>query len=247
MTIIGAITSHGKSAFACNLALDFAKQGKAVLYLSLEMTEQEIHERLFCIDQEVNNVDLRQGRFNEEASERFIQTLSQARRLFVTDSMGYTWEDINEHLESVSVVPDVIIVDYLQAIRNQGSLPKGALDEYLRRFREMTIRHNFAGIIVSQMNTERSVGGKNNEDREPRLFQLKGTGVLEEHADVVLLLYYPRKHGDEDKTKFQVEVAKNRNGPCCHLSCTFLPQYYKFRELSDIEAYTKNMKGFKDG
>lgn len=240
LTIIGARPSHGKSAFALQIAIDQAKQNKAVLYLSLEMTKDEIIERLICNNQHIDNFQLLIGNAKDyEIQISDFKNDIRELRLAVSDCIGKTWEEINDYLENLTVKPDVVILDYLQAVKKSSRIEKDSLDEYIRNFREMAIRNNFAGILCSQIN--RSTSDPNQKDKNPQLHQLKGTGVLEEHADVIILLYWPYKNGGQNINHFQIEVAKNRNGRTGFINLKFTPEFYLFEDVDPQTSTQQNI------
>lgn len=234
MTLIGARTSQGKSAFALQIAYDLAVQGHPVLFLSLEMVVEDLIERLFCNVKEINNYDLMSGKFEHYVND-YIDFSEHCKliNLSITDFIGRTWKDIEEFLSKLSVKPEVIILDYVQTIAGSSMKPKEVIDEYIRNFREMAIRHNFAGIICSQVNRTAA----DTDDKEPQLHQLKGSGFLEEHSDIIMLLHWPHKYdASKPMDEYKLIIAKNRNGRTGFMKLRFMPQYYKFFDWDDIGA-----------
>lgn len=235
LTLIGARTSQGKSAFALQIAHDLAIQGHPVLFLSLEMVVEDMIERLFCNVREINNYDLLSGNFEKYINDyvEFAQHCESVN-LSITDFIGKTWQEIDTFLNKLSIKPAVIILDYIQTIAGFSTTrSKEMMDEYIRRFREMAIRHNFAGIICSQINRTYA----EEENKEPQLHQLKGSGFLEEHSDVILLLHWAHKY-DESKPKeeYKLIVAKNRNGRTGYFKLRYIPEFYKFFDWEDISS-----------
>ena len=192
LTIIGARTSEGKSTLAMQIAYDLAIQEKTVLFLSLETTVEKMGARLFCLHNKYNNSRAFRGGVITEPLEwdRFEAEIGKIP-LIINDMLGKSWEDIDRVIRECKLQPDCVIVDYIQTIANRDGMNKlDTINEYIRRFREMAIRHNFAGIICSQVN--RTMADEKN--KEPQLHQLKSSGFLEEHADVVYLLSWPYKY-----------------------------------------------------
>ena len=237
LTVIGARTSHGKSAFVSQLACDLASQKKSILFLSLEMCQEEMQERVLCYSQMIDNYHLLTGHHDsyKHKIEEHPDNISKWNLSF-SDCIGKTWKEIDAFLSGIKSKPDIIILDYVQAIKAEGKNDKENLDEYIRHFREMAIRHNFAGILCSQVN--RANQDSKDKDKDPKLHQLKGTGVLEEHADVVILLYWKNKQTKE----YQLEVAKNRNGRTGFIKLTYTPQFYLFKECEEEVKAVDNFK-----
>jgi len=228
MTLIGARTSHGKSAMALQISIDLAKQGKKILFLSLEMDNNEMTERIYCNTRQVDNYHLLSGRFEESRQEWdvFLEEIDNWSLVF-SDMVGKDWKDIDEYLSNMKIRPDVVILDYIQATRGQQRTQKEQFDDYILHFREMAMRYNFAGILCSQVNRASQDG----KTKEPELHQLKGTGVLEENSDVVILLYYPHKNDkNESIHKYKIFLEKNRNGRTGYMDLFYYPQYYLFTE-----------------
>lgn len=234
LTVIGARASHGKSAFAVQLCYDLALQNKNVVFFSLEMENLECAERIISNGLEIHNKSLQRGEgFDFVKRSRSFSNILSLKKFFISDCIGKTWQEINDIIEiwhNGGKVPDMIILDYIQNTKGNGTT-KEAIDEYIRKFREMAIRYNFAGVICSQINR----ASQETEDKAPQLHQLKGTGFLEEHADVVLLLHWPYKYDpNKDKNHFEIHVAKNKLGETGWLNLRYEPEFFKFSEPVNI-------------
>lgn len=235
LTIIGARTSQGKSALALQLAWDTAKQGIPTLFLSLEMYEEDIIERLFCLAQKVDNYELLRGNFSDytlrwEAFERELEGIP----LVITDMLGKTWDEVDKYLTTLTVKPKVIIIDHLQEARSALlKNQKEIIEEYLKKLRLMAIRDNFSLIICSQVNRSSQ---EEKTGSEPQLHHLKASGFIEEGADIILLLHWPWHYKKEgDKNKFILNVAKNRNGRTGWIEIKYRPENYFFYEETEAE------------
>lgn len=246
LTVIGARTSECKSTLAVQIAYDLARQNKTVLFLSLETTVEKMGARLFCLHNRFNNTKAFRGGVVEDPAswDKFEREIAGIP-LIINDMLGKTWEDIAQVLEDTQLCPDVVIVDYIQTIADrEGKNKLDTINEYIRRFREMAIRNNFAGIICSQIN--RTLADEKN--KEPQLHQLKGTGFLEEHADVVILLSWPYKylkHTEgklatyEQFHKFHVYVGKNKDGQTGYYKLKFSPEFYLFEDWVELPKELK--------
>lgn len=232
--VIGARTSQGKSAFCGQLALDIAGQGIPVLFMSLEMTKDRMVERFFCQSQEVDNYKIRRGGFMDmgiqEKWAKFEEHITTVP-LLLTCNLGKTFSEIIELVKNrLRPKPRVVFLDYIQSIRVGSGDSREMLNEYIRAFRQLALEENFVGVLVSQIN-RLGVSAKTNE---PFLYQLKETGTLEEHADVVMLLHWEWFYGNKAmKWHYKINVAKNRNGETFSHEVHFDPEYYRFRELDE--------------
>lgn len=233
LTIIGARTSQGKSALALQIAYDLADQGIPVLFLSLEMTVEALIERLFCNVMCVDNYDILTGKFKKEpeiqAEWRSFTDIVSKIPLLITCGVGKNFGEINKIIEMIAPRPKVVIVDYIQAVATRSGASREMINEYIRFFRQLALEHKFAGVLCSQINR----GAIENRNNEPHLSQLKETGVLEEHADTVLLLHWQNFYikDPQKENEFKVIIAKQRNGRTGEHTVIFRPQYYKFCEI----------------
>lgn len=233
MTVVGARTSQGKSCFAVQIAIDLAEQGHPVIVYSLEMSVEENIERMFCNRKKINNRDLMSGKFTNYGKEwqDFFDYVYELP-LAITDSIGFTWEDVDRSIENLTTKPKVIVIDYVQATKSQGMNQKDKMDDYIMHIREMGIRRHFAVVVCSQVNRESQGAAK--DQKEPMLHHLKGTGVLEEHSDAVILLHRPYVYNtDAPEDLCKIIVAKNRNGPTGYLNMRFTPSMSLFEDWEE--------------
>ena len=215
LLVIAALPGRGKSAFTLNLAKNLADRGEKVVFFSLEMSKEQLVERLITNLLEINNLDLREGVANElllQRREAFI-TWAKNVRLIVDDKNGYDLEKITQVIQEIQ--PDWVIVDYVGMIslRQYGNKTE-ALDEFTKDIQRISKINNYGTILVSQFNREGQ-----------ELHNLKGSSTLEHHADTVFLMDW-----DDSKDIYTIRVAKNRHGGRGKINATFQPQYSKFSD-----------------
>lgn len=234
MTVIGARTSMGKTAFAMQLMIDFITIGASVLYIGFEMQPEEMLERMFCNRYRISNLELARGSvvgLDKELGD--FKKWQENLQLVFTDDFAKDWTELETFLEALPLgaKPDVVVVDFIQAIQHTNEHDKRFIDDYIRAFKMMSLRNDFAGIVVSQINRT-SPEAKN---KEPQLHQLKGSGFLEEHADMVFLLDWK----DKTKPEFVINVAKNRSGPTGWINAHYISNQYRFEEPPPVSAEPK--------
>jgi len=247
LTVLGARSSMGKSALALQCAWDLADQNVPVLILSLEMDVPSMLERIFCQWTKTDNFDLLTGKlnFNNELQAKWeiFEKWVGKIPLLLTNGIGKSFKEVNHLIELLDPKPSVVIVDYIQGIR-QSEKERTELNEYIRNFRQLMIENKMVGILASQMNRQ----VVDNNDKRPSLENLKSTGVLEEHADVVLMLYweyfYTRK--EEDKNKYEIIVGKNRNGRTGSHELLYIPEYYLFQEITELIEKTPHAQKIQE-
>ena len=225
LVIIGSRPSEGKSTFALQMAYELAIKFK-VLYLSLEMTREEAMLRLLCYQQKIPNTDIYSGKYYDYANVLDKFKKDTDRQLIISEEIGRTWEEIEQIFECLNDdPPDIIFLDYIQCIQTKGKKLE-AIEDYIKRFRAMAIERNFCLFICSQINRQNI-----SETKEPTMEGLKNTGFLEEHADKVILLYYPCKRSHNIEIgKYKVIIAKNKNGMTGYFDCKISPEIYRIWE-----------------
>ena len=237
---IAARTSMGKSSLALQVALDIASQGHPVLYLSLEMTVLSMLERMFCNRECVPGVEILRGNFAKYKPQwdNFCQHINKIP-LILTEGQGKTWKHIDTLISKMEPKPKVIILDYIQCVSGAGLERRETIDEYIRHLREMAIEHNFAAIIVSQINRE----GAQGDDAEPAIHQLKGSGYIEELCDKIVLCHWPWWNNKKnDKNQYRFILAKNRTGITGTINLRYVPEFFKFEDAVEIAAPNARVK-----
>ena len=228
MTCIAAKTSMGKTAFSLQIIHDMLMQDKSVLYITLEMSYEDLIERLFSHHSEINNQELRRGKFDWHTDKwGYFGDWLRTRNLVINDGIGRSIKVLDSFVSNIESVPDVIVIDYIQALKGASDVGKAFIDEFLRKFREMCMVRNFAGVVISQIN--RSSG--DSKDKRPQLHQLQGSSFLEQHSDQVWLLDWECKHNSSaSEDSFYVNVGKNRNGKTGFIRLRYNPGVYGFED-----------------
>lgn len=243
LLLIGARTSNGKTNMAVNIAYDLAMQGKFVLYLSLELTVSRLMERLFCLDQKVDNIELLKNGYNnnEEIKQKYFKFRCnmQKTKLMLSDCIGKDWAFIDSIIDVAQNKPDIIILDHINEIKT-NSEQRMAIDNHIIKMRESAIRNNYAIVVCVQVNR---VSQSENDNKEPSLHHLKGSGFLEEAADQVMLLHWGW-HYDNSKNKRElvVNVAKNRDAMTGRVKMCYSPEHCMIRDWEEPEEYKTSAK-----
>lgn len=243
LVIIAGRPSEGKTSLSLQIAWEIANQGKIVYFISLEMNKESLLERLFCQQFKVRNEDLRRGNLTDEIKGNLstFKNIIEAEemKLLITDGIGYIYKDLKTLIEEFNPNPDVVILDYIQMVSVMGRYSSyEALTEYIRAFKEMANVHNFVGILLSQIN--RAPLGRT--DKRPTMGDLKGTGTLEEAADVLMTLYWPYRNNDEessDPNLFEINILKQRHGATGKVFLNFYPQYSLFEDRTSFSYPTR--------
>lgn len=223
--VLGGRPSNGKSSLALQIAYDVAKQGFQVYFMSLEMSEEALIERLFCNVARISNYDLlyNQSKYTEQAKE-FKELLTDLK-LVITYNIGAKIDDLYQAIEDLPKA-DLVVLDYIQAVRGIGD-KLSVVNDYILKFRHLCVEKNMAGIMVSQINR----GSEQTEGKMPQLYQLKSSGTLEEHSDTCLLCFWEHFYKTETNINdYDIIIGKQRNGVTGRVKVKFLPQHYCFEE-----------------
>lgn len=186
-------------------------------------------ERMFVNYSNAPNWKLQRGCFKDLQSEwhKFEKWVNSVP-LMITEGHGKSWVEIDELIKRLNPKPRAIILDYVQCISSPNFDRKGVIDEYIRSFRKHCMDNNYAAILCSQINRAGAAGSDNNE---PGMHNLKETGCLEEIADKVILLHWPWFYNNnEDKNKYKLILAKNRNGGTGSVDMRYIPEFYRFED-----------------
>src|SRR6266496_1194733 len=250
MIVIAARPSMGKTALAMNIAEHAAIQLKLpVAIFSLEMSAQQLVQRMLCSRARVNLAKTRDGFLAEADFPKLTNAASKLAeaKIFIDDTASLTILELRAKARRLKAQQDVqlIIVDYLQLLR---STSRRAQDN-----RQLEISEISAGIkglakelkipiiVVAQLNRqpEQRSGGK------PRLSDLRESGSIEQDADLVGLLVRPEIYEEDEEARAEkageaeLIIAKQRNGPVGEIPLTFLKEFTRFetraRNVSESE------------
>lgn len=234
VTIVAARPSVGKTAFACNVAVNtHVDHGGGVLIFSLEMTSLQLTSRLLCLTGGVDVERIKSGFLGRE-------TISKAQWAASSLDQAPIWID-----ESVSLTPmdlrarsrrhaaqhkglGLIIIDYLQLMHTSGRSEnrQNEVSEISRAVKCVARELNVPVLCLSQLSRE----AEKNAGYGPQLSHLRDSGAIEQDADVVLMLSRPPKFNhDGPAGSINIRVAKNRNGLTGDVVATFIRSTQQFK------------------
>lgn len=251
LDIIAARTSMGKTALMLNIALNVAihaKQG-AVLIFSLEMSKEQLVDRLLAAEAGVSAWSLRTGEgLSDDDFERISAAMGELAEapIFIDDTSGITVSDLRtkarrlHHQHPLAV----IMVDYLQLMSGGSRYASVAnrvqeISEISRSLKILARELNVPVIALSQLS--RSVESRN--PQIPQLADLRESGSIEQDADVVMFLYREDYYNPEtDRQNItDIFIKKHRNGPVGKIELYFDRVQQKFRDLD-----TKHQEPFEE-
>ena len=241
LILIAARPSMGKTAFVLNIAQHIGiKEKKAVAFFSLEMSKEQLVQRMLCAESTIDSQRLRIGELEPNDWTKLVSGADRlsAAPIFIDDTSGITVMDMRSKCRRLKIEYDLklIIIDYLQLM--QGSSKKGSenrqqeISEISRSLKGLAREIGVPVIALSQLS--RSVESR--QVKKPMLSDLRESGSLEQDADIVAFLYRDDYYNpdSEQKNITEVIIAKHRNGPVDTIQLFFHKQFTKFSDLSKL-------------
>lgn len=240
--LIAARPSMGKTAFVLNIAQYMAfKKNKAVAIFSLEMSKEQLVNRLFSLESQVDAQSLRTGNMKDSDWEKLIEgagIIGQSK-LIIDDTPGISISELRSKCRKYKLEHglDIIIIDYLQLMT--GSVGRSSesrqqeVSDISRQLKGLARELNVPVVSLSQLS--RAVESR--PDKRPMLSDLRESGAIEQDADVVMFIYRDEYYNKDSEFKKQAEIiiAKQRNGPVGTVNLAWLGEYTKFANLSRQE------------
>lgn len=236
LVLIAARPSMGKTAFALNVALNSALRGKySVAIFSLEMSKEQLVQRMLSAESHVEIQKIRNGELNEDEWPRLVSAmgpLSEAK-IFIDDTPGISVSEMKAKCRRLKMEHglDMILIDYLQLMRGDGKSEnrQQEISAISRSLKGLAREMDCPVVALSQLSRAPELRA----DHRPILSDLRESGAIEQDADVVMLLYRDEYyHPDTEKKNIgEVIVAKQRNGPTGTVELVWLGQFTKFLNL----------------
>jgi len=233
LIVIAARPSLGKTSLAVNIAEQVAIQSKrSVAFFSLEMSKEQLVERMLCAQSKVDMQRLRTGYLREDDWTRLTEAYSilYEAPIYIDDSPELSLVGIRTKARRLKIEAniDLVIVDYLQLIRSEQKVENRVIEisNITRGLKALARELSIPVVVLSQL----SRASEKREDKRPILSDLRESGSIEQDADVVIFLHRPE---DSNKEEIDIIVAKQRNGPTDSFRLLFLDEYTKFVEIAE--------------
>ena len=237
LVLIAARPSMGKTAFVLNIAQYVAfHEDMCTAIFSLEMSKEQLVNRLFSLESRVDAQALRTGNLSDSDWEKLIEgagTIGNSK-LIIDDTPGISIAEMRSKCRKYKLEHDLklIIIDYLQLMSGSG---KGSdsrqqeISDISRSLKALARELSVPVIALSQLS--RAV--EQRPDHRPMLSDLRESGAIEQDADVVMFIYRDDyyNHDSEMKGISEIIIAKQRNGPIGTVNLVWLPQYTKFANM----------------
>lgn len=241
LILVAARPSMGKTAFTLNIATYVAvHERKPVAFFSLEMSKEQLVQRMLCAEGGIDSQRLRKGELDDE----WPKLVEAADRLsgapiYIDDTPGITVMELRSKARRLKAEHglDLVIIDYLQLMQGRGGKSgdnrQQEISEISRSLKALARELSVPVIALSQLS--RSVESR--QIKRPMLSDLRESGSLEQDADIVMFLYREDYYTEEtDKQNItEVIIAKHRNGPIDKIDLFFQKEFTKFVNFSRTE------------
>ena len=240
LVLIAARPAMGKSAFAINIAANAAlKSNTPVVIFSLEMSKEQIVNRILCSEAMVDSNKIRTGKVDDDDWAKLagaLGPLSEAE-IYIDDTPGISITEIRAKCRKLKLEKNIglVVIDYLQLV--QGSSKKNSsreqeISEISRSLKILAKEINVPVIALSQL----SRAAEQRPDHRPMLSDLRESGAIEQDADIVMFLYRDDYYNPDTEKKNIAEVilAKHRGGSTGTVELLWLGNFTKF---ANIERY----------
>ncbi len=237
LILVAARPSMGKTAFVLNIAQHVAfKLNQTVAIFSLEMSKEQLVNRLFSLESRVDSQHLRTGNLSDAEWEKLIESagvIGQSN-LIIDDTPGISISELRSKCRKYKLEHDLklIIIDYLQLMSGSGrgsDSRQQEISDISRSLKALARELNVPVVALSQLS--RAV--EQRPDHRPMLSDLRESGAIEQDADVVMFIYRDDYYNKDTEKKgiAEVIIAKQRNGPIGTVELVWLPDYTKFANL----------------
>ncbi|MBE3520199.1 MAG: replicative DNA helicase [Firmicutes bacterium] len=237
LIILAARPSVGKTSLALNIARNVAlKEDVPVVFFSLEMSREQVAQRLLCAEANIDSQRLRGGFLDDDEWRRLSVALGRLAeaKIYIDDTPSLSTMELRSRCRRLKSQTGLglVIVDYLQLMRpsRRGENRQQEISEISRSLKSLAREINVPVLAMSQLS--RAV--EQRQDRRPLLSDLRESGAIEQDADVVLFLYTDPEM--ENQNIIELIVAKQRNGPTSSTRLFYSRETCRFEDLDVMHA-----------
>lgn len=239
LIIVGARPAMGKTSFALNVARNIAmNENKKVLFFSLEMTKEQLAQRVLSTESRIDSFKFRTGNLNEsdwigiaKASEKLIDA-----PLYFDDTSAITIGEMKSKVRALKDV-DLVVVDYLQLMKSARRIDNRVqeVSEITRSLKIMAKELDIPVFVLAQLSRAPEKGSSH----RPTISDLRESGSIEQDADIVMLLYREDYYSEDSDVepeeaavnRVQIIVGKNRHGETRQVDLAWDPRYTSFSTI----------------
>ena len=244
LIIIGARPAMGKTSLALNMARNTAMMGKKkVVFFSLEMTKEQLAQRVLATEARVESTKMRTGNITSDEWARLATATSLLSNceLYFDDTSNMTVPEMKSRIRRLRDV-DAVFVDYLQLMKSGQRVENRVqeVSEITRNLKLMAKDLNVPVVVLAQLSRTTEGRGKSHK---PQLSDLRESGSIEQDADIVIMLYRKEYYTDEGEipeeekpaiNEAEFIIAKNRHGPTNTVKVAWNSDYTLFSNLETM-------------
>ena len=236
LIIIAARPGMGKTSFCLNMAVNAASKFQTTTAVfSLEMSNDELVQRMLCSEAMIDQSRMRTGRLEDSDWPKLTEAAKVLTKapLFIDDSAGLTLMELRGKARRLAADKQLglLIIDYLQLMkgRTNAESREREISEISRGLKQLAKELKIPVIALSQLNR----GIEKREDRKPKLADLRESGAIEQDADIIMFIDREDMYKEDTENKGIAEVilGKHRNGPTGTIQLRFFSQYTLFTNL----------------
>lgn len=245
LVIVGARPGMGKTSFALNIAANAASvTKKSVAVFSLEMSSEQLVQRMLSSEGLVDSYTMRNGKFTPEDWANIAHAASKLTELdiYIDDTPGITVTGMKAKLRKIKNL-GLVAIDYLQLMTSDKKIDNRVqeVSDISRNLKLLAKELHVPVVTCAQL----SRANEARTDKIPMLSDLRDSGAIEQDADIVVFLYRPEYYGDAKEAQggnvevqqnsAEIIVAKNRHGSTGKVRVGWFGRYTKFVSLSDFD------------
>lgn len=246
LILVAARPSMGKTAFVLNIAQHVAfRENMCTAIFSLEMSKEQLVNRLFSLESKVDAQALRTGNLSDADWEMLVEGagIIGDSELIIDDTPGISITEMRSKCRKYKLEHDLklIIIDYLQLMSGSSGKSNESrqqeISDISRSLKALARELSVPVIALSQLS--RAV--EQRPDHRPMLSDLRESGAIEQDADVVMFIYRDDYYNKDTELKgvSEIIIAKQRNGPIGTVQLAWMPQYTKFGNLDVSNQYSE--------
>ena len=237
LILVAARPSMGKTAFVLNIAQHVTlHEDRTVAIFSLEMSKEQLVNRLLSLESKVNSQSIRTGNMKDDEWERLIEGADAIGRskLLIDDTPGISFGELRSKCRKFKLEHnlEMVIIDYLQLMTGSGKNEsrQQEISDISRSLKALARELHVPVVALSQLS--RAV--EQRPDHRPMLSDLRESGAIEQDADVVMFIYRDDYYNKDSERKNVAEIiiAKQRNGAIGTINLAWLPDYTQFANLA---------------
>ncbi len=243
LLILAARPAMGKTSFALNIAQNVSQNNKSVAIISLEMSKEQLVERMFCALLGVDSWKMRTGQMGPDDFARIGQVMDDmnSMNIFIDDSVGNSIVELKAKARRLKMEYglDFLVIDYLQLMSGgtqYGGNRVQEISEISRSLKALARELQIPILALSQLS--RAVEQRPN--KTPQLSDLRESGAIEQDADVVMMLYR-EEYYEEDSDRAGIAdlfIRKHRHGSVGRVELVFKKEQMKFVSIEKNRDYS---------